>query len=277
MLAIGKDAGGGIAGLQDIFGAVLVAGVVGFLLTPAFNRLIHFFPPVVTGSIITVIGISLLPVAVRWAGGGRCPRRLRLPANIGLAGLTLLIILLIYRFLPGFFSRIAILAGLALGTLIAWPLGMADFSRIGQAPWFAVSTPFHFGPPFEFAAILSMTIVMLVIMTETTADILAIGEIVGRPADGRTVVAACAPTPRPPRSPAACSTGSRAAPSPRTSAWWPSPGSRAGSWSPAAGSSCWRSACSRSSARSSRPSRCRSSAGPAWRCSARSPPAASER
>ena len=156
-----------------------------------FNRLLHFFPPVVTGSVITVIGISLLPVAIRWAGGG-VPTSPNFgdPANIGLAALTLLIILVIYRFLPGFFSRIAILAGLIVGALVAAALGMADFSRIGQAQWFAVSTPFHFGPPqFAVAAIISMTIVMLVIMVETTADILAIGEVVDRPADGRTVVA----------------------------------------------------------------------------------------
>ena len=156
-----------------------------------FNRLLHFFPPVVTGSVITVIGISLLPVAIRWAGGGVVTApTFGSPANIGLAALTLAIILLIYRFLPGFFSRIAILAGLVLGTLVATALGMADFSKIGQAQWFAVSTPFHFGAPqFGVAAIVSMTIVMLVIMTETTADILAVGEVVDRPADGRTVVA----------------------------------------------------------------------------------------
>src|SRR6185437_8195119 len=111
------------------------------------------------------------------------------PANIGLAALTLLIIMVIYRFLPGFFSRVAILLGLVLGTLVAAALGKADFSKIGQAQWFAVSTPFHFGPPqFAVAAIISMVIVMLVIMTETTADILAIGEVIDRPADGRTVV-----------------------------------------------------------------------------------------
>ena len=191
MLAIGKDAGGGVAGLQYIFGAVLVAGVVGFLLSGVFNRLLHFFPPVVTGSVITVIGISLLPVAIRWAGGGQpTAESFGAPANIGLAALTLAIILLIYRFLPGFFSRIAILAGLVVGALVAAALGKADFSRIGEAQWFAVSTPFHFGPPqFAAAAIISMVIVMLVIMTETTADILAIGEVVDRPADGRTVVA----------------------------------------------------------------------------------------
>ena len=190
MLAIGKTAGGGAGALTVIFGAVLVAGVIGFLLTPLFNRLLHYFPPVVTGSIITVIGLSLLPVAVNWSAGGVGSEHCGSPGNIGLAFLTLLIILFIYRFLPGFFSRIAILAGLALGTIVAIPLGMTNFSRVGEAAWVAVSTPFHFGfPRFEFAAILSMTIVMIVIMTEATADILAIGEIVDKPADGRTVVA----------------------------------------------------------------------------------------
>ncbi len=189
MLAIGKDAGGGPAGLRAIFGAVLVAGVVGFLLAPVFNRLLHFFPPVVTGSVITVIGLSLLPVAMNWAAGGVGSKSFAAPANIGLAALTLLIILVIYRFLPGFFSRIAILMGLVLGTVAAWALGKTDFSRVAQADWFAVSTPFHYGTPtFQVAAVVSMIIVMLVIMTETTADILAIGEIVGRPADGQAVV-----------------------------------------------------------------------------------------
>ena len=189
MLAIGKGAGGGAAGLTAIYGAVIVAGVVGFLLAPVFNRLLHLFPPVVTGVVITVIGISLLPVPFGWAGGGTGTPNFGDPANIALAAVTLLIILAIYRFLPGFLSRVAILAGLVLGTLVAWPFGKVDFSRIGQAQWFAVSTPFHFGPPqFEIAAIVSMVIVMLVIMTETTADILAIGEVIGRPADGRTVV-----------------------------------------------------------------------------------------
>ena len=166
-------------------------GSIGFLLSGVFNRLLHFFPPVVTGSVITVIGISLLPVAIRWAGGGVVTApNFGSPANIGLAALTLAIILLIYRFLPGFMSRIAILAGLVIGTLVATALGMTDFGKIGQAQWFAVSTPFHFGAPqFSIAAIASMTIVMLVIMTETTADILAVGEVVDRPADGKTVVA----------------------------------------------------------------------------------------
>ena len=191
MLAIGKNAGGGTNGLVTIFGAILVAGIFGFLISGIFNRLLHFFPPVVTGVVITVIGISLLPVAINWAAGGTkgVVKDWGSTSNIALAAITLLIILLIYRFLPGFFSRIAILLGLVIGTVIAWPMGKTDFSIVGQRSWFSISTPFHFGAPvFDIAAIISMMIVMLVIMTETTADILAIGEVVDRPADGPRVV-----------------------------------------------------------------------------------------
>jgi len=188
MIAIGVGAGGGTAGLQAIFGAILVAGAIGFLLSGVFSRLLHFFPPVVTGSVITVIGISLLPVAIRWAGGGVGSPDFGSPSNIGLAAITLAIILLVYRFLPGFFSRIAILIGLVAGGVVAALMGKIDFSQVSEAQGFAISTPFHFGAPtFQVAAIVSMVIVMLVIMTETTADLLAIGVVVGRPANRRTV------------------------------------------------------------------------------------------
>jgi xanthine permease len=188
MIAIGTGAGGGTAGLSAIFGAIVVAGAIGFALSGVFSRLLHFFPPVVTGSVITVIGISLLPVAIRWAGGGAGTPDFGSPSNSALAAATLAIILLVYRFLPGFFSRIAILIGLMAGGLIAALFGKIDFSKVSEAQGFAISTPFHFGAPtFEAAAIVSMVIVMLVIMTETTADLLAIGVVVGRPADRKTV------------------------------------------------------------------------------------------
>ncbi len=188
MIAVGTGAGGGAAGLNAIFGAIVVAGAIGFALSGVFSRLLHFFPPVVTGSVITVIGISLLPVAIRWAGGGGGSPDFGSLSNVGLAATTLAIILLVYRFLPGFFSRIAILIGLVAGGVVAALFGKIDFSMVSQAQGFAVSTPFHFGAPtFEAAAIVSMVIVMLVIMTETTADLLAIGVVVGRPADRKTV------------------------------------------------------------------------------------------
>src|SRR5699024_6719214 len=90
--------------------------------------------------------------------------------------------------LPGFLSRIAILLGLLLGTLLAIPFGMVDVQRLTDAVWFQLTTPFHFGTPtFEVGAIIAMVIVLLVIMTETTADVLAIGEVIDKPADRETV------------------------------------------------------------------------------------------
>lgn len=144
----------------------------------------------VTGTVITIIGVSLLPVAIRWAGGGTpgVTPTFGAPKNIAVAALTLAIIVVIYRFLPAFLSRVAILLGLVLGTIVAIPFGITDFSRISQANVFQLTTPFHFGTPtFAVGAAISMVIVVLVIMTETTADILAIGEVCGKPADRATV------------------------------------------------------------------------------------------
>ena len=187
ILAIGTEEGG-LAGLRAVFGALLIAGLAAFLLAPVFTRLLRFFPEVVTGTVITVIGISLLPVAMRWAAGGAGTPTFGAPKNIGVAALTVVIIVLIYRFLPGYLSRVAILLGLVLGTVAAIPFGLTNFGRISDASIFQLTLPFHFGlPTFAVGAAISMFIVMLVIMTETTADILAIGQIVDRPADRQTV------------------------------------------------------------------------------------------
>jgi xanthine/uracil permease len=94
----------------------------------------------------------------------------------------------VYRWLPAFLSRVAILLGLVLGTLVAIPFGVTDFGRISDAAVFQLTSPFHFGlPTFAVGATISMVVVMLVIMTETTADILAIGVVIDQPADRRQV------------------------------------------------------------------------------------------
>jgi xanthine permease len=190
MLAVGAAHGGGTDGLRSIFGALLLSGLAGFLIAPVFTRLLRFFPEVVTGTVITIIGISLLPVAIRWAGGGTpgVTPTFGAPKNIALAAITMAIIVLIYRFLPAFLSRVAILLGLVLGTVVAIPFGLTNFGRIADASVFQLTAPFHFGlPTFEVGATISMFIVMLVIMTETTADILAIGEVIDKPADRQQV------------------------------------------------------------------------------------------
>ncbi|MFI5860080.1 nucleobase:cation symporter-2 family protein [Streptomyces sp. NPDC051546] len=191
MLAIAKAQSPQDA-LPVIYGAVIVAGVFGFLLAPWFCKLVRFFPPIVTGTVITLIGISLLPVAFNWAqGGNRKAEDYGSLTNIGLAAASLLITVALRRFLRGFLKQLSILLGLIAGTLLSLPLGLADFSGVGDADLIGFPTPFHFGAPqFAAAAIISMCIVMLVIMTETTADVLALGEIVDRPADEKTLAAA---------------------------------------------------------------------------------------
>nr|WP_247746154.1 nucleobase:cation symporter-2 family protein [Streptomyces oryzae] len=190
MLAINKSEGPSDA-LPVIFGATMVAAALGFLLAPFFSKLVRFFPPVVTGSVITLIGVSLMPVAFNWAQGGNAKD----PhygdfSNIGMAGATLLIVLLLRRFTTGFVKQIAVLIGLAAGTLIAIPVGITDFTAVKEAHIVGFPTPFHFGAPqFAVAAIVSMCVVMLVSMTESTADMLALGEVVERPSDERTIAA----------------------------------------------------------------------------------------
>ena len=178
MVLIGQS-----GGLPAIYGSVIVAGIVTLLVSPYFSKLLRFFPPVVTGSIITIIGVSLLPVAVTWAGGGNpTAENFGAPGNIALAFAILLLILLIYRFFGGFVSSIAVLLGLIIGTIVATVLGITDFGGVGEAAFFGVTTPFHFGlPSFGLAAILSMILVMLVTMVETTGNAVAVGEIVEKP------------------------------------------------------------------------------------------------
>lgn len=177
--------------LPVIFGAVIVAGLLGFLAAPFFSRAVRFFPPVVTGSVITLIGVSLLPVAFGWAQGpDPAAADYGSAKYLGLAAATLVLVLLLRRVTRGFVQQIAVLAGLVAGTLVAIPFGVTDFAPVADADLVGFPTPFHFGAPqFQLATILSMCVVMVVSMTESTADMLALGEIVERPADERTIAA----------------------------------------------------------------------------------------
>ncbi|MFD9869148.1 solute carrier family 23 protein, partial [Streptomyces niveus] len=132
MVAIGRERGA--EGITVIFGAIIVASVLGFVLTPYFSKLVRFFPPVVTGTVITLIGVSLLPVAFNWSqGGDPTAGGYGSMKNIGMAGLTLLIVLVLRKVLRGFLQQIAILLGLVVGTVVAVPMNMTDFDAIKDA------------------------------------------------------------------------------------------------------------------------------------------------
>ncbi|HZH18712.1 MAG TPA: 2-oxo-4-hydroxy-4-carboxy-5-ureidoimidazoline decarboxylase [Geodermatophilus sp.] len=191
MIAIGLAAGGGTDGLLVIYGAVIVAGLFTFLIAPYFSRLIRFFPPVVTGSVITIIGIALLPVAAADAVGGAADPDPGSARNLAYALGTLALIVLMQRFFRGFLATVAVLVGLVAGTLTAWTLGDASFGAVPDSSWVGVTTPFYFGwPQFSLAAIVSMIVVMLITAVETTGDVFATGEIVDKRVGRKDIAAA---------------------------------------------------------------------------------------
>jgi NCS2 family nucleobase:cation symporter-2 len=185
-------------GILGIYGAVIAAGIFGLAIAPLMSRLVQYFPPVVTGTIITIIGISLMGVGINWAAGGQ-PNIKQLvngvlttvpnPAygsleNLGVALVVLISILLITKYAKGFISNIAVLLGLAIGFIIALAMGKVSFFGLAEASWFEMIRPFHFGmPTFELGAILGMCMVMIVVMVESTGMFLALADITGKKLD----------------------------------------------------------------------------------------------
>ncbi|EHU1483184.1 UNVERIFIED_CONTAM: purine permease [Acinetobacter baumannii] len=176
-------------GLPAVYGAVIAASLIGLCLAPYFSKIIRFFPPVVTGCVITIIGLSLLPVAIRWMMGGnnKAPDWGSVE-NISLALLTLGIVIILNILPQASIRRLSILLAIVAGTILAYFMGFGDFSQVSSGAWLQFPHLFAFGlPTFELSAILSMLIVTLVIMTETTADIIAVGDIVGTEVDSKRI------------------------------------------------------------------------------------------
>lgn len=180
IIAIGlgaTDGEGGVASLPTIYGAIIVAGLFTFFAAPVFGKVLRFFPPVVTGSVLLVMGTSLLAVSandfVNYAEG--VPATRDLLYGFG----TLAVIIIVQRFSSGFVGTLAVLIGLVLGTGVALALGDASFSEVSSSPALGITTPFYFGmPQFDLVAIFSLIIVMIITMVETTGDVFATGEIV---------------------------------------------------------------------------------------------------
>ncbi|GAB2533202.1 solute carrier family 23 protein [Brachybacterium huguangmaarense] len=174
MLVIIADGGG----LPAVFGAVIVAGLVGVVLAPVFSRLQPLFPPVVTGTIIAAMGISLLPVAAGWIVGPQDSPGAGSALNLGLAAATLAAVLVLSRIRA--LSGVAILLGIVVGTVVAALAGAADFSSVGQRAALALPHPFAFGTPtFHLAAIIPMIVVIIVTLMETMANLFAVTKVVG--------------------------------------------------------------------------------------------------
>ncbi len=216
----------GTEGARALFGAIMAAGLISILLAPAISRMLRFFPPVVTGTVILAIGISLMPIGINWIFGlqvgptapslvdpahqawldgvvasGGVPEGVTLAptvqnplyasgSNILIAVLVLGTILLVSRFGKGFLSNIAVLIGIAVGGVVAGAFGMMNFEHLGIASWFAVITPLHFGLPiFDPIMIITMVLVMIVVMIESTGMFLALSDMCEKPVGQKQLAA----------------------------------------------------------------------------------------
>ncbi|TYK64556.1 nucleobase:cation symporter-2 family protein [Colwellia echini] len=193
MIAIGVNPE---LGLPAIYGAIIASGILGMLFAPIMGRLLRFFPPVVTGSVLLVIGISLMKVAIEWSAGGSPTLAdgsinpdFGKPIYLLISLVQLAIILLINHFAKGFVSNIAVLLAMFAGFFAAWLLGDVSFNGLGETPWFEVIKPLSLGmPTFDLLAICSMSLVMLVTMVESTGMFLALGKLVDKEVDQKQLV-----------------------------------------------------------------------------------------
>ena len=216
MVAI-ASANPGQEGARMMFGAIMAAGLISIFFAPVVGRLLRFFPSVVTGTVILVIGVSLMPVGINWLFGlpvgptapklvdpaqaawlesaiaaGGVPEGVKLMPSVAnpeyaslpriLIGIVVLAsILLISRFARGFLANVAVLMGIVIGGILAAALGMMHFGDIAGAAWFAPIKPLHFGAPiFDPVMILTMLLVMFVTMIESTGMFLALSDLCGR-------------------------------------------------------------------------------------------------
>ncbi|QXL85647.1 nucleobase:cation symporter-2 family protein [Comamonas sp. NLF-1-9] len=216
---------GGPYGAGLIFGSVIGAGVVAIVIAPLMSRMLRFFPPVVTGTIIAVIGISLMRIGINWIFGNPVgptapaianPDHIKwlqelqaavsapgssLPAvpkgfavlptlpnpryadltGVGISALVLLTILLVARFGKGFVANISVLIGIIVGGVVTAAMGLMEFSKVGKAAWFDLVLPFQIAyPVFDPILILTMSLVMIVVLIESTGMFLALGEMTGK-------------------------------------------------------------------------------------------------
>ncbi|MBX9973756.1 nucleobase:cation symporter-2 family protein [Cytobacillus firmus] len=183
MIAIGN-----LQGITAIYGAIIASGIIVMILSQFMSKIMRFFPPVVTGSVVAIIGVSLIPVAMNNAAGGLGSPEYGSAQNLFLAAFTLVLIILMNRFFKGYMRAISVLLSLVAGTITAYFMGLVSFDEVSQASWFHVVQPFYFGfPTFNASAILTMTLVAIVSMIESTGVFLALGDVCERKLDSKDI------------------------------------------------------------------------------------------
>ena len=169
------------SGMAALFGAVIVAGLFHTFLGSIIGRIRHWFPPLVTGIVITAIGLYLLPVGIKYAAGGAAAFQMNAPewgdfSKWSLALVVIFVSLGVKFFTRGTTSSAAILIGLIAGYIVGYMTGAVNLGGVTKAAWFAVPQPFKYGVEFSAYAIIGMCLMSIVSAIETVGDISGIAK-----------------------------------------------------------------------------------------------------
>lgn len=170
---------GATMGLPGIFGATIMGSFIEIFLSRFIKPLRKFFPPIVTGTVVMLIGLTLLPVSIDWAAGGYGAADYGSVKNVTIAFVVMVVIMLLNRYGKGMVSSASVIIGLVFGYIICLPFGMLDFSAIENAKWFAFPMPFKYGITFHFSAFVAFITAYLVTTVETVGCLFAVGEAAG--------------------------------------------------------------------------------------------------
>ena len=160
-------------GIDAIMGAQIIGGVAMILVGLFIKHIRHLFPPVVAGTVVLVIGLSLYHVAINYMAGGFGTPNYGSGANWLVAGVTLVVVLICSQFAKGYFRLAAIIIGILAGYALGAFFGMVSLERVANASWVSVPMPLAFGISFPIGAIIPMVIICIVNSVQTIGDLSA--------------------------------------------------------------------------------------------------------
>lgn len=168
---------GSVLGLPGIIGATILGAFFEIILSYFIKPLMKLFPPIVTGTVVCLIGLTLLPVSMDWAAGGAGASDYGSLTNVSISMFVLMLTLLLNRYGKGILSSASILIGMAVGYIICIPLGKVDFSPVAQASFISIPKIFEYGVTFDLKALIAFLPAYFVTTIATVGCLKAIGEV----------------------------------------------------------------------------------------------------